>query len=250
VLALAGRRQFGNVAVRVLFANTVGVQLRHAEDSSYNAGTTSKRAEIDLYQKGEKTALLAPRSKALMFRVSSTNWSSPRKETSSACGWMAKNWLMSGHHAAAARWTSPCMGAEAPIRHASRRSNTANWKRRTLARLRPRHRRPPLALHRAVAGRAARSRAACSLRRGRAEPEGLRFTDNSSAMRPPSQGPKSDGAVRMRAAFGGLVVQLYARRTDSHDVYQLFVGNEKLIVLAALRYCDQASHDPARFSAE
>jgi hypothetical protein len=58
-------------------------------------------------------------------------------------------------------------------------------------------------------------------------PEGLRFTDNGNAMPARGQGPQRDGAVRMLATFGGLPVQLIARRTDSGDNYQLNAADGK-----------------------
>jgi serine/threonine protein kinase len=46
------------------------------------------------------------------------------------------------------------------------------------------------------------------------EPEGLRFTGLGSAHRRPTDAPNSDGAIRVRAVFGGVRVQLRARLED------------------------------------
>ena len=62
--------------------------------------------------------------------------------------------------------------------------------------------------------------------------EGLRFTDYGYAMRGPRRGPKSDGAVRMLAIFGGVRPQLMARYAAASDHYSLYTRDEKAIRLA------------------
>jgi hypothetical protein len=65
-------------------------------------------------------------------------------------------------------------------------------------------------------------------------PEGMRFTNYGTARLPLGDHPKRDGAIRMRAPFGGLgglrpVVR--ARGNDAGATYQLIAMNANLIVL-------------------
>ncbi|MDP1587855.1 MAG: SUMF1/EgtB/PvdO family nonheme iron enzyme, partial [Prosthecobacter sp.] len=60
--------------------------------------------------------------------------------------------------------------------------------------------------------------------------EGLRFAAGGHALLPAGQGPTGNGAVRMRATFGGLQVQLRARQSDATGLYQLY-ARENVIVL-------------------
>jgi serine/threonine protein kinase len=62
-------------------------------------------------------------------------------------------------------------------------------------------------------------------------PEGVRFTHHGSAVCLPSQGPKHDGAVRMRATFGGVRPKLQCRHTDAGNYY-LYVVDETRILLS------------------
>jgi serine/threonine protein kinase len=62
-------------------------------------------------------------------------------------------------------------------------------------------------------------------------PDGLRLRDGGSAMRGGSLGPKRDGAVRMRTAFGGFSVELRARVTDNGRRYSLRVRDENAVLL-------------------
>jgi formylglycine-generating enzyme required for sulfatase activity/tRNA A-37 threonylcarbamoyl transferase component Bud32 len=61
-------------------------------------------------------------------------------------------------------------------------------------------------------------------------PEGLSFTDFGLAVRSLNLGPKGDGAVRMRATFGGLHPLLVARNSEAGE-YQLFAADAKMITL-------------------
>ena len=65
---------------------------------------------------------------------------------------------------------------------------------------------------------------------GQRTPEGLRFATAGHALLPSGQGPQRDGAVRMKATFGGLSVQLRARQNDAAGLYQLF-AREDVVVL-------------------
>ncbi len=61
--------------------------------------------------------------------------------------------------------------------------------------------------------------------------EGLRFTDKGAAKHPSSQGPRRDGAVRMRTTFGSFRVHLFVRASTSGlgvEKYNLG-ANEKTI---------------------
>ena len=67
-------------------------------------------------------------------------------------------------------------------------------------------------------------------------PAGLQFVGDGSAM---LSSPPRDGAIRVRATFGGLRVQLIARADGAGGRYQLYAFNEKTI---GLDRWDNVSH--------
>lgn len=71
-------------------------------------------------------------------------------------------------------------------------------------------------------------------------PAGLRFTEDGSAKLRDGQGPQRDGAIRMRATFGGLIVRLVARELATSGFYQLVVSNQNQAILE--RWDDVARH--------
>jgi hypothetical protein len=62
-------------------------------------------------------------------------------------------------------------------------------------------------------------------------PEGLSFNGIGSAVRPSTQGPRRDGAVRIRAPFGSLGPKLSARQNHKGDKYMLYAADTRRLAL-------------------